>query len=215
MSSSPSLRAAPAPEPALAGGPLDAAHTPVLPEAVSAALLPARRIVDGTLGAGGHSQALLAGGAEQALKRGQNRWRSAPLLLASSHLARMRSNRDELLDGSGWDLVFVDETHHARRRGSKPTDKPNEMLATLMALREENLFEALLLASATPMQLNTCDLWDLLNLFGLPPVWRAGAVDMERYYQTLQEPVEDRDWRLLQRMLAGHLNDVDPDPDVV
>lgn len=67
MSSSPSLRAAPAPEPALAGGPVDAAHTPVLPEAVSAALLPARRIIDGTLGAGGHSQALLAGGAEQVL----------------------------------------------------------------------------------------------------------------------------------------------------
>lgn len=156
-----------------------------------------------------------AGGAEQALKRGQNRWRSAPLLLASSHLARMRANRDELLDGPGWDLVFVDETHHARRRGSKPTDKPNEMLATLMALREENTFKALLLASATPMQLNTCDLWDLLNLFGLPPVWDTGAADMERYYQTLQEPFEDRDWRLLQKMLAGHLEDVDPDPEAV
>ena len=156
-----------------------------------------------------------AGGAEQVLGRGRNRWRSAPLLLASSHLARMRSNRDELLDGPGWDLVFVDETHHARRRGSKPTGKPNEMLATLIALREQHMFEALLLASATPMQLNTCDLWDLLNLFGLPPVWDTGAADMERYYKTLQEPFEDREWRLLQKMLAGHLNDVPPDPDVV
>ena len=41
----------------------DAFHTPVLLEAVLAWLLPAQRIIDGTVGDGGHSQALLAGGA--------------------------------------------------------------------------------------------------------------------------------------------------------
>ena len=51
------------------GGPAATAggHTPVLAEAVLAWLLPARRIVDGTVGAGGHSEALLAGGAERVL----------------------------------------------------------------------------------------------------------------------------------------------------
>lgn len=38
-------------------------HTPVLAEAVLEWLLPAGRLIDGTVGAGGHSQALLAGGA--------------------------------------------------------------------------------------------------------------------------------------------------------
>ncbi|MCY4525880.1 MAG: 16S rRNA (cytosine(1402)-N(4))-methyltransferase RsmH [Anaerolineaceae bacterium] len=38
-------------------------HTPVLVDAVLEWLLPAERLIDGTLGAGGHSQALLAGGA--------------------------------------------------------------------------------------------------------------------------------------------------------
>ena len=42
-------------------------HTPVLVDAVLEWLLPAERIVDGTVGAGGHSQALLAGGAGSVL----------------------------------------------------------------------------------------------------------------------------------------------------
>lgn len=41
----------------------DIIHTPVLLDAVLAWLLPAERIIDGTVGTGGHSQALLAGGA--------------------------------------------------------------------------------------------------------------------------------------------------------
>ena len=155
------------------------------------------------------------GGAERRLERGENRWRAAPVLLASSHLARMRSNRAELLDGPGWDLVFVDEAHHARRRGSRPSDSPNQMLATLKALAEENLFGSLLLASATPMQLDTHDLWDLLTLFGLPDGWNRSADAMERYYRALQEPFGDRDWRHLQKMMAGYLEEAAPDPYVV
>ena len=103
------------------------------------------------------------------LRAGANPWRAAPVLLASSHLARRRQQRPYLLDGEGWDLVFVDETHHARRRGARPNDTPNQLLATLLALKEHGQWRALLLASATPMQLHTHDLWDLLSLFGLPP----------------------------------------------
>ena len=154
-------------------------------------------------------------GTEHRLSSGENRWRAAPVLLASSHLARMKTNRAELLEGPGWDLVFVDETHHARRRGSKPTAPPNQMLATLTALAEENLFKALLLASATPMQLHTHDLWDLLDLFGLPDGWNRSAADMERYYRALQEPFGDRDWPRLRTMLAGYLDATAPDPAVV
>lgn len=42
-------------------------HIPVLLDAVLAFLLPARRLIDGTLGVGGHSRALLEGGAGEIL----------------------------------------------------------------------------------------------------------------------------------------------------
>ena len=45
----------------------DTAHIPVLLQSVLDALLPAERIVDGTLGAGGHTAALLANGAGEVL----------------------------------------------------------------------------------------------------------------------------------------------------
>ncbi|MCB9452653.1 MAG: 16S rRNA (cytosine(1402)-N(4))-methyltransferase RsmH [Anaerolineaceae bacterium] len=43
------------------------AHIPVLLDAVVEVLHPARRLIDGTLGAGGHTRALLAGGVQEAL----------------------------------------------------------------------------------------------------------------------------------------------------
>ncbi|MCA9902590.1 MAG: 16S rRNA (cytosine(1402)-N(4))-methyltransferase RsmH [Anaerolineae bacterium] len=45
----------------------DASHIPVLLEPILEALLPAQRVIDGTLGAGGHSAALLAAGAGELL----------------------------------------------------------------------------------------------------------------------------------------------------
>ena len=145
------------------------------------------------------------------LQAGVNLWRSAPVLLASSHLARRRQQRLRLIGGERWDLVFVDETHHARRRGSRPNDTPNELLATLLALKERGLWRALLLASATPMQLHTHDLWDLLNLFGLPPEWDNSAAEMQRYYEEVRLPLANRQWPFLRRMLAGHFSSSDPD----
>jgi 16S rRNA (cytosine1402-N4)-methyltransferase len=60
------------------------AHIPVLLEPVLAALLPAERIIDGTLGAGGHSGALLAGGAGAVLGLDAD---PAALALARANLA--------------------------------------------------------------------------------------------------------------------------------
>ena len=109
------------------------------------------------------------------------------MLLASSHLARRRGQRQQLVNGRPWDLVLLDETHHARRRGAKPTDTPNQMLATLLALSEHDMWKGLLLASATPMQLHTHDLWDLLDLFGLHGMWSQSAEKMEGYFKQLRE----------------------------
>ncbi len=158
-------------------------------------------------------QLVHADGRREQLQAGVNIWRAAPVLLASSHLARRRQQRLRLIGGQRWDLVFVDETHHARRRGARPNDTPNELLATLVALKERGLWRALLLASATPMQLHTHDLWDLLSLFGLPPEWDVSTTEMQRYYEEVQLPLANRQWRFLKRMLAGHFASSEPDAD--
>lgn len=157
------------------------------------------------------SELVYADGRRERLGAGVNPWRAAPVLLASSHLTRRRQQRPRLLDGGGWDLVFVDETHHARRRGANPNDTPNQLLATLLALKEHGLWRVLLLASATPMQLHTHDLWDLLNLFGLPPEWDVSAERMQQYYEEVQLPLAHRQWQFLKLMLAGHLATTEPD----
>ena len=144
---------------------------------------------------------------------GTNPWAAERVLLASSHLARRRIHRQRLLDAPGWDLVVLDEAHHARRRGSKPGAAANQMLALLRDLKRHGKFESLLLASATPMQMHPRELWDLLDLLGLPERWGTGAEWMTRYYQELGEPFDDRGWDYLQSMVKAHLAEADTPSD--
>lgn len=146
---------------------------------------------------------------------GESAWRSAPILLASSHLARRREHRAALTQGTAWDLVFVDEAHHARRRGTKASDSPNQMLATLLAMKGAGMWDVLLLASATPMQMNTHDIWDLLKLFGLPSPWSESPARMERYFAEFGVEFVDRKWQFLRQMLAGHFAVADAEPALV
>jgi len=145
----------------------------------------------------GDASAPVAGGAD--------RWRAAPVLLASSHLARRAGERANLLDGPGWDLVFCDEAHHARCRGAAAGGTPNNLLALLQALVGQDMCQALLLATATPLQAGSADLWDVLDLCGLPAGWNDGPHALERYFRELQDPFATRDWRYLQEMLGSQV----------
>ena len=145
------------------------------------------------------------------LRPDANPWAAEPVLLASSHLARRRDHRRRLLDAPGWDLVVLDEAHHARRRGSQPGASANQMLVLLRDLERHGKFEALLLASATPMQIHPRELWDLLDVLGLPERW--GAEAMARYYRELGEPFDDRGWDFLRSMARAHLAGADPPSD--
>ncbi|WP_419551739.1 DEAD/DEAH box helicase [Candidatus Poriferisodalis sp.] len=151
----------------------------------------------------------------KAAASGESAWRSAPVLLASSHLARRREHRAALTEGTAWDLVFVDEAHHARRRGTKASDSPNQMLATLLAMKRASTWNVLLLASATPMQMNTHDIWDLLLLFGLPSPWSESPEHMERYFGEFGAEFADRKWTFLRQMLAGHFAAANAEPALV
>jgi hypothetical protein len=49
-------------------------------------------------------------------KVGRDEWHKEGLVLCSSHLMRRRDRADELLEAEPWDLIVLDEAHHARRR---------------------------------------------------------------------------------------------------
>ena len=138
---------------------------------------------------------------------GSNPWSAFPVVLASSHLARRRSRRQQILDAGPWDVVLIDEAHHARRRGSKPTDTPNSLLSLLMEMRARDMWQALYLASATPMQMHPHEAWDLIALLGLPGRWGRSARDFTGYYEQLRRDPAERDWLTLSRMLGDYFSD--------
>lgn len=111
-------------------------------------------------------------------------WHKEPVVIASSHLMRRRSRESQLCeDADPWDVVVLDEAHHARRRGagSAAEEGPNALLRLMRRLQGRT--KGLLLLTATPMQVHPVELWDLLSLLGLPPGWDEAA--FLRYFQIL------------------------------
>ncbi len=104
-------------------------------------------------------------------------WVAEPFLLTSSHLVRRTERQGELLAAQPWDLVIVDEAHHARRKGVGGTKArgPNQLLALLLQMQERKLAKGLLLLTATPMQVHPVEIFDLLALLGIPAEWSEGA----------------------------------------
>ena len=103
-------------------------------------------------------------------------WHKEPAVIASSHLMRRRDRAAVLLDGAEpWDLVVLDEAHHARRRaaGTASEGGPNALLRLMQALKER--IGGLILLTATPMQVHPIEVWDLLSLLDLPPEWSSSA----------------------------------------
>ncbi len=133
------------------------------------------------------------------------------IVLASSHLARRRAQRRDVLSAGPWDIVVVDEAHHARRQGGKRDGTPNALLNLLIGLRDEQAWRTLMLASATPMQMHAHELWDLLSQFDLPGGWSDKA-KYERYFSELRERFDVRQWTFLCQMLSDHLSDPGAEP---
>ena len=106
----------------------------------------------------------------------QSEWHREPVVITSSHLMRRRDRARALLEeAEPWDLVVLDEAHHARRRGAggQKEGGPNALLNLIQALKDRT--QGLVLLTATPMQVHTVEVWDLLDLLGLPREWTAQA----------------------------------------
>lgn len=114
---------------------------------------------------------------------GRDTWHQEPVVITSSQLMRRADRARELLeDAAPWDLIVLDEAHHARRKGAgSASDKgPNQLLRLMLRLRERT--KGLVLLTATPMQVDPIEVWDLLNLFGLPPEWTPDT--FRQFFQT-------------------------------
>jgi hypothetical protein len=129
-----------------------------------------------------------------------NPWRAFPLLLGSSHVARRRDRRDELLAAAPWDAVVVDEAHEAHRSGSRPTGTPNKLLALLQAMKSSHSWKALYLASASPRRMHLHDAWDLMDLLDLTHMSADVADEFARYYSIPSAERPDGDWQFLRHV---------------
>lgn len=116
-----------------------------------------------------------------------NPWNTQNLILASSHLVRRRERMQQLLDAEPWDLVVLDEAHHARRKSPQNRkDTPNRLLELMQQLREKT--RSLILLSATPMQIDPIEVFDLLHLLGLQGHWDYGDNFCEYFASLSNQP---------------------------
>ena len=107
---------------------------------------------------------------------GPHQWHYEPVVITSSQLMRRHDRAATLLEeADSWDLIVLDEAHHARRQaaGSPQEGGPNALLQLMQGLKDRT--QGLVFLTATPLQVHPIEVWDLLNLLGLPPEWTAQA----------------------------------------
>jgi len=129
-------------------------------------------------------------------------WQAYPVVIASAQMVRRPERAQTLLEAAPWDLVIVDEAHHARRRDFLDLQRyrPNRLLQLLERLRERT--RGLLLLTATPMQVHPVEAWDLLRLLGMPGRWQDDQRAFLAYFQELHKASpEEMDWGALLPLL--------------
>lgn len=138
------------------------------------------------------------------LEPGENPFAAAPVVIASSHLARRREYQDRVLAAGPFDLLVVDEAHHARRkREEEGRYRPGRLLELLDRVTDEAAAAAIWLLTATPMQVDPVELRDLLRHTGLAGRLADEETFVEYYAQLRKaESGETPDWGWLQRALA-------------
>ena len=117
-------------------------------------------------------------------------WHREPVVIASSQLMRRQDRARDLVEAAEpWDLIVLDEAHHARRRaaGTSNENRPNALLRLMLQLRTRT--QGLVLMTATPMQVHPVEVWDLLSLLGLPPEWHERA--FLRFFELAEQPNPD------------------------
>lgn len=135
-----------------------------------------------------------------------NPWDSCDVLLAGSQLAKRRDRRRQVLSARGWDLLIVDEAHHARRKDFKERIyRPNQLLGLLNDLKANHKIASLLLITATPMQIHPLEVWDLLSVIGMGGRWGADEDNFLRFFQEMRKSFGLIDWEFVYDLVRDFL----------
>ena len=110
------------------------------------------------------------------------------LLILSREWARLAANRNFVLNAPLWDLVLLDEAHAARRRFPKEGEfnSANLLLELLRDLQLRRRARGIMLLSATPMQTQPWEPWDLLSTLGIGGDWIVQFEDVRQYYHGIK-----------------------------
>ena len=110
-------------------------------------------------------------------------WTAHGPVIISSQLAR-RSAHADAIAAAEWDIVVLDEAHYARQTEPNNPKKhiPNQLLKLMRKLKGNTA--DLILLTATPMQLHPVELYDLLELLGVPQNWNWE--NFKKFYDTVR-----------------------------
>jgi hypothetical protein len=131
------------------------------------------------------------------------------LAIVSTGLLVRPDRREELRRMRGFDVILLDEAHYARRRnpqGGTRADPQYGHLYRLLADLLRDKARALLLATATPMQLDPIEAIDLLSLTRRAGPFLEDPSLLLAYYEALGNLVNDRDivpveWEFLRQAI--------------
>jgi hypothetical protein len=127
-----------------------------------------------------------------------NPWDAFDVMLAGSQLAKRADRRKQILEAKPWDLLVVDEAHHARRKDFKERIyRPNRLLGLLNEINAQDKAASLLLMTATPMQIHPLEVWDLLTVLGMGGRWAADEDNFLGFFQEMRKPFAEADWELV------------------
>ena len=139
-----------------------------------------------------------------------NPWAALPIFIASSQLAKRKERQEELLSAGHWDLVILDEAHHARRKDFlDQRRRPNRLLELLegtsgllgLACRTKGL----IFLTATPMQVHPVEVWDLLKNLNVGGRWQASDQNFLHFFGEIRKPFDRVDWSFVLSMFEDSL----------
>jgi superfamily II DNA or RNA helicase len=109
------------------------------------------------------------------------------LLLISRETARTDNNLAQILSAPAWDVVLLDEAHAARRSKQEEGEfnAATLLLGLLRQLQLRRKARGFLLLSATPMQTQPWEPWDLLSVLGEGGAWLADFQTVREYYGSI------------------------------
>lgn len=115
--------------------------------------------------------------------------------IVSTGLIKRHSEASNILRAMHWECVILDEAHHARRMNLGPAHRgeapePTNLLRFMQKIAHRT--RSLLLATATPVQLDPIEAWDLLDVL----TRGADAVMGDVFSEWRRKPVEAIDYVL-------------------